>query len=207
MLIKKLLPSLVLLLIIGIPRGRLVETAEKFEANDNRVAIITMKELVEEREQMINYLRSLLKSNVIKNGKRRVVCSIVDLLGEYRASQAIEEMLDLILYHYDVDLGVTNGSMRRKDPAVWSVPAVRALVKIGIPAIPKILENIKAVDVNEFRGQREVTALSFVLFAVLGRDLALKRIEDIQNERNQKVFDVSTSLIKRFPDSTLKGLR
>ena len=99
-------------------------------------------EIDEKRKQLINNLIGIL--NGTNSDKVKVDAVIV--LGEYRASEAVT----LLAGHLELDEatrgGFFNGIIRREEVEEKTSPVSIALEKIGMPAVPVLLEKIIQTD-------------------------------------------------------------
>ena len=89
------------------------------------------------------------------------------LLGGLRASEAVEVLLDNLLY--------------RVPPAVWSTrpipaeewcPAAVALIRIGIPSVEPVLESLEATESDDV-----ARLCTWVVVEILGKDLGRLKIQ------------------------------
>ena len=131
--------------------------------------------------------------------KKAAVCY---LLGEYRAAEAIEPLLDLIDLEAPETLAefITFGSLPR-----WGkYPAYEALVKIGTPAIPAVVDRL-AVEEEEPRRELQVSVIRKILGRERGADMLAEASRDQSDVERQEKLELARDLVLAGtdPDSAL----
>ena len=173
--------SIVLALGLIFQRSETVQAAD----NDTRITRITritrmgelnpqtkvrlLDELAKERAELQGVLLTQLSSSQSKETRS---CAAF-LLGLYRMEQAVNDLAKLITMEADIQ--------KQKREAPWGrYPVVEALIRIGRPGIPAMLENIEKTD-DELVRKLSARVIRFVE----GPDIAKFVLEEaIRNERD-----------------------
>jgi HEAT repeat protein len=116
--------------------------------------------LSEEREKIIQELIQVAEDEDDKSIKKYYA---IELLGKYRAEKAVEVISDYMLVDSPLPY-VGDYAIRLLTDHV----ALKALIKIGMPAIPQMINNILYSDDHEVK-KRELSAL--VIIEILGNSL------------------------------------
>jgi hypothetical protein len=134
-------------------------------------------QLDRERERLIQRLISVLNST---NRDVEKIESVI-VLGEYRAEEAVPILVEHFEWDDAAHGGFTSGPMPREAIERKLMPVSFALKKIGMPAIPALLNNILKTE------DSKITKKCVVCCCLIeGIDITRKRLEDrIKSEMNQ----------------------
>jgi hypothetical protein len=197
-------------------KGELAASLDKIASGDLRLQAQGLQEIREIRQGIIQSLISILKHNKIRSPfdvrdeKGRVdlnnaglgaVQTAIELLGEFRATEAIDTLIENITFFHLRDLtrmtsgedftDMLKGLAVRVRPGSYtpdSCATVRALVHIGTPSVPAALRALKS-------GKREMSAgevelLSYVIGRIEGTQSAIALLEgELAAEASQPIRD------------------
>jgi HEAT repeat protein len=131
-------------------------------------------QLDEERNRLIQGLLSVLKST----NSDTIKIEAIIVLGEYRAAEAVPLLVEHLEWDDAAHGGVfVKGPLAKEATERKLVPVVFALTKIGMPAIPAILDKISISDDNKI--VKKCVACCCV---IEGIDMTRKRLEDRINK-------------------------
>jgi hypothetical protein len=100
--------------------------------------------LQRQRKELILGLLAIVDNRDLQRSNPYGVVKAIDLLGEYRASEAVSSLTTLLLFErvtqsgMPIEVGRGGGGLR-----VEPTPAVRALIRIGRASVPLMLEKIQ----------------------------------------------------------------
>lgn len=98
--------------------------------DDQRIALLS--NLSRDRSDLLAQLLQQLASPTSKHHQ----CAVVFLLGEYRLGDAVRDLAKIITLEADIK--------KRNREALWDrYPVAEALIKIGVPAVPAMIENLE----------------------------------------------------------------
>jgi|SRR5579862_7288732 len=143
---------------------------------------------VEERGRVIDFYIVQLRSE----GDPKKQTRIAFLLGEYRADQAVGDLAAIIKLQNDED-------MEHRHLPLWTkYPAYEALIKIGAPAIPLMVEKLESEQDAAAR-LLEVSVIRGVYGAEIGK-VVLERAEARQTDSSKKAkLSEALKLIQERP--------
>jgi hypothetical protein len=120
------------------------------------------RELSKGRERIVSKLIEIAGSDPVGgrqyDSSRRVA---ITLLGEYRAEEAVDALVRLLLYEEKPSFAFS------RDPVSMRYPAALALAKIGVPATQKTI-----VRLGETQDATEVELCVYILYRIYGKDIA-----------------------------------
>ena len=159
--------------------------------------------LAHERDNLtINLIRLLRHGKNLNKEKKIRICF---LLGEYRATRATMDLLNIIT--------LENKNVPEEDTrfALWrKYPAYEALMKIGVPAIPRILKRLET-ESDLMAMRLEVSVVYYVYGKELTKILLNKVLSKQTDIKKAKNIKKAISLIKwspyiRLPNEQIKNL-
>jgi len=168
-------------------------------AQDEETRTQTRQQIVKERQETIRYLLEVILSRRMQEEKRPAVVAAIELLGELRASEAVPALADLLLYGERKELEYSPVMTELRVPRLH-FPAVRALIKIGVPALDEMARRI-AETPTPFPGAIVKGHCRVVITEVLGSDLAAEflRIKSTQTdvpEQKQRLLETRDHVLK-----------
>jgi hypothetical protein len=151
----------------------LQQSIADLSAADSRSVQRAQKDLLKARQIVIAELIRFISDKENLRRKYRASSRCMDILGHYRATEAIETLIDDIGYPLGpvlarIDLGTSFGVPDR-------YPAVDALVEIGHPAIPALLNRLRRAEPVPGLFHRLTVK---VIVAFLGKDGAHVRLKE-----------------------------
>ncbi len=141
------------------------------------------RELLQQRKELISSLINILKQGDknAKGEKRSSLVAAINVLGEMRATEAVDILVDYIKFQAIDELIIFD----RLTPPSEIFPAVKALIQIGKPSFPPVLRALKEStdeDVILLRWNS-----GWIILKVLGRKLGRTYLEDaLQSETDPK---------------------
>jgi hypothetical protein len=167
---KKTLILLVTFTIFIVSFSYSVEKKEDIKTNlmskNPLLCMTTCSKLILERKNIIKVALEILKEKDINKEFRGPYYNSIKLLEKYRAKEAVEILAKIIEYipeRYESD---------EKLSIEWFHPAARALVEIGQPSIPEMMEIIKK---SKSKKQRDLA--TWVIWKIEDTDQAMNRFE------------------------------
>jgi len=152
------------------------------------------RELLQQRKELISSLINILEQGDknAKREKRSSQVAAINVLGEMRATQAVDILVDYIEFRASDEL-----IMHRLTPPSEVFPAVKALIKIGKPSLPPVLRALKEST------DEDVILLDWnsgwIIFQVLGHKIGMIYLEDVlQNEIEPKKRERIEDLLNRL---------
>lgn len=115
---------------------------ESLISTNRDVRLSAAVELDKQRTQLLTRLTAMLDST--NSDQVKVDAAIV--LGEYRASEAVPVLVQHLEWDEVSHGGFFNGLIRREEFEEKTSPVSSALQKIGMPAVPALLERIAETD-------------------------------------------------------------
>ena len=160
--------------------------------------------LAHERFNIIDKLMRQLHYGKNLNKEKKI--RICYLLGKYRASRATMDLLNIITLE---DQNVTEEDTRF--PLWRKYPAYEALIKIGVPTIPRILKKLET-ESDLLAMRLEVAVIYWVYGKEIAKiilDKALAKQTDTQKAKNIKkaMRLIKWSPYVRLPNKCLKELK
>jgi hypothetical protein len=134
--------------------------------------------LQRQRKDLISGLLSIVDNGDLQRSNSYAVVRAIDLLGEHRASEAVPSLVKLLLFQrvteggMPIEVGRGGGGLR-----VEPTPAVRALIRIGCPSIPLMLETIQ-----QDNGDPATSSALTVLLGVKGDEEVMRLLRKAQAE-------------------------
>jgi len=171
-------------LIEDIPQKNQAQTLESLVSTNRNVRLDVAVKLDKQRSQLVQKLMVIIDgTNSVK-----VKLDAVVVLGQYRASEAVP----LLVRHLEWDDAGSHGEPMRPTMTEedWAeiTPVTFALEKIGIPAIPELLDKIAQTDdtnittkcVSIFQAIEGKEVTQFRLQGLLDKETDPKKKERIQ---------------------------
>lgn len=156
------------------------------------------RELLQQRKELISSLINILKQGD-KNAegeKRSSLVAAIDVLGEMRAIEAVDILVDYIKFPASDKLVV----FYKIIPPSEIYPAVKALIKIGKPSLPAVLRVLK-----ESTDEKDVILLTnsgWIISQVLGHKIGKIYLEDaLQSETDPKKRARIEDLLNLFKEN------
>ncbi len=149
--------------------------------------------IMQNRQNLISNLIGMLRSNPDKEKMIRICY----LLGEYRATEAVTDLVA----HIDLEVEI-KGEL--KEPLMWGLyPAQGALIKIGFSVIPQM---IQILETNTDDHIQRLSAT--VIWEIIGRELPTmpERKEIVRIVINNAIKKQSDSLKRKNLENALKLL-
>lgn len=144
--------TLSVLVVIGIA-GSVATATGQFDTGalfvaDDATRSQAMEATLESRQRLISTaLQVLRETDPKRHEDLRVARDAIRLLGEFRASESVEvlvDRIDLLLYWSDEEAGAS----KAEEAILWSqgYGAAGALIKIGKPAVPACIRRISQAE-------------------------------------------------------------
>jgi len=120
--------------------------------------------LQRQRKELISGMLEIVDNGDLRRSNPYAIVQAIDLLGENRASEAVSSLTALFLFErvtesgMPIEVGRGGGGLR-----VEPTPAVRALIRIGRPSVPLVLEKILQGD-----GEAVISCALTVLMGIEG---------------------------------------
>jgi hypothetical protein len=112
-------------------------------------------------------LEALVRDTIANHAEVAVTASAIELLGDYRAANAT----NLLVQHLDFAPGGQSSGLQPMHMD-QQYPCIKALAKIGLPALKPLIENVKTSG-----KQSTILLSSAVLLETLGPDLAADYVQ------------------------------
>jgi len=130
---------------------QLTDMMKQLDTLDDRSRMELLSQVDEQRSEMLSVLVKHLDTSTSKN----VQAAAIYLIGRYRLSDGVNELIRRL----DFDSGVRPA--RGPEPLYEQYPAVEALITIGQPSIPPMMQ-LLATDRNDLRRRLAVKVLRYV---------------------------------------------
>jgi len=183
----------VLTLLIGVTLGasgvglkqRDPDRLRDLESRDRRTRDGAVQSILQDRSELIKRLIPLIDpANADKYGDG-TRCAAAYLLGEFRAVEAIPALAKA--------LANEPGRHKSTDISRYDAPVFTALVKIGRPAVPAMIENVETSD-NDWHRKKSLLVIAHVLG---GRRQLLDMLTKLE-ERRLKDPTVNQDALRRI---------
>ncbi len=133
----------------------------KLRSSSQKKQMLAFTELKNDRKEICHELLKIIQD---ENTKPEIKEYAIKLVGEYRAIEGIDTLMENILF-------VTRQPIMERVPEIL-YPAVGALCKIGNPVPSKIIEKL---EINN--DERILSLYALIIRNIDGLDIGLKRIE------------------------------
>jgi len=130
---------------------QLTDVMKKLDTLDERSRMELLSQVDEQRSEMLAVLVKHLDTSPSKN----VRAAAIYLIGRYRLSDGVDQLIQ----HIDFDSGAAPS--RGPEPLWEEYPAVEALITIGQPSVPEVMD-LLATDHNHLRRDLAVKVLRYV---------------------------------------------
>ncbi len=130
---------------------QLTDVMKQLDTLDERSRMELLSQVDEQRSEMLAVLVKHLDTSSSKN----VRAAAIYLIGRYRLSDGVDQLIQ----HIDFDSGATPS--RGPEPLWEQYPAVEALITIGQPSVPAVMD-LLASDRNHLRRDLAVKVLRYV---------------------------------------------
>lgn len=146
------------------------------------------KIIIGKRKEIIEKLLKLVKDPDIVKKDRAAVAAAIELLGEYRAVEAVPVLSKMLLFDSSgevCDPKTTGGGIAfigGPGPRAECIPAVFALTKIGMPAIKKVTDILLSIkDKTQHKNRLSLHALC-IIRDVMGPELGKIYLEELMRK-------------------------
>jgi len=120
------------------------DPVEKILSGDARLIEEGEKEILSNRSEQIKRLLDIVKDTALRTKNRPAVVAAIELLGELRAAETAPELAQMLLFGNKKDIH-DQRKMKEPLPPDETSPAVAALIKIGIPSLKPVTEQLLAI--------------------------------------------------------------
>jgi hypothetical protein len=124
------------------------DPVEKILSGDARLTEEGEKEILFNRSQQIKRLLDIVKDTALRTKNRPAVVAAIELLGELKVAEAAPELARMLLFGEEEDIHTPRHIMQTPPPPDISSPAVAALIKIGIPSLKPVTEQLVSITRN-----------------------------------------------------------
>jgi len=168
-----------------------LDSIERFSSLEEGVRRQVTANVLAHRKTVAEQLIRVAADRDLAQDNRGAIVDAVELLGELRVAEAVPVLSEMLLFGREGTIHDMEEESRPAPPDITS-PAVRALIKIGMPALPILTDKLLAI--REGTPDKSTLALNcfWVIKGILGPRLGLAYIvqlrEDNPSARNDALL-------------------
>ncbi len=156
-------------------KGSHKEQVELLVSTNWESRLRTVEELDAERKELVRGLLSILDGT----NSDHVKVNAVIVLGEYRAVEAVPVLVDHLDWDGAAHGGFFNARVAKEEVELKTAPVSSALIKIGTPAVPRLLAKIAETD-----DTNTVMKCLSICQSIEGRDLVRFRLQALLSKED-----------------------
>lgn len=115
---------------------------EKILSGDKNKIKEGKMEILKHRKEQIEGLLKIVNDTKLRTKNRGAMVAAIELLGELRAEESVPVLVQLLLFGKKGDIHDSGFIKKLPLPPDQAAPAVKALIKIGIPSLKPVTEQL-----------------------------------------------------------------